>query len=111
MTTISTELGLVVFIMAFFGIYTFISSLPNFPNEMKLISPLSSLALIGGFPAVAGTCVVITGLACGVGLGIFTAINLVLAYTSPNSIISLAIIIPALVGLIYIGSKLARGGG
>jgi hypothetical protein len=111
MTTISTELGFLIFIMSFFGIYTFIVLLPNFPNQMKLITPLSSSVLLVGFPAVAGACTIFTGLACGVGMVVFVAIEGYLAYISPNSLFSLLIIIPSTVGLVYIISKLARGGG
>ena len=111
MTTVSTELGLLVFIISFFGVYTFISTMPNFPNQMKFMSSTSTFVFTVGIPAIAGTCVVITGIPCAVAITIYAIANLVIAYFSPNTLINLIIIVPSMVGVIYIVSKLARGGG
>jgi hypothetical protein len=111
MTTISTELGLIVFIVAFFGLYTFISSLSGFPSSIKFISPFSTAFFTVGIPAIAGACTVATGLPCAVAINVYAVANLLIAYYSTNTLISLIIITPAMIGVIYAVSKLARGGG
>jgi hypothetical protein len=111
MTTVSTELGLLVFIISFFGVYTFLSTLPNFPSQMKFLSIESMGVFTLGIPAIAGTCVVATGIPCAVALGVYAFANLIIAFFSPNTLISLLIITPSTIGIIYIISKLGRGGG
>jgi hypothetical protein len=111
MTTISTELGVIIFISAFFGVYTFLSALPGYPPGMKFISTTSTVIFTAGIPAIAGTCAVVTGIPCAAALGIYAVANLVTTYFTSNTLVSYIIITPLMIGVIYIVSKLARGGG
>jgi hypothetical protein len=111
MTQISTELGLIVFIVAFFGIYIFLTSQPDTPSDFKFLSSTSLYIFTAGIPAIAGTCAVATGIPCAIGLGFYAVANLISAYYSSSTLIALIVMTPMMVGVIYIVSKLARGGG
>jgi hypothetical protein len=89
----------------------FIQSLPDFPPDLKLISPFDFVWFTGGIIGVAGACVIATGLPCAGALAIW-GITTVWNYLIVSiEWVKLLIFTPLVVTLIYIISKLGRGGG
>lgn len=122
MATISTELNFIVFLASLITIFGVINY--YMPVAYQIFSNFDLLWLGGSFFTVAGACVVapaLTGaIACPLVIliaGIGTIINyfglsiLGITSTTTMTIIKSIIIIPLVIGYLYVISKLARGGG
>lgn len=109
MANISTELGFILFMSSFLAILGYFMSL--LPSTMQFINTFDFLILGGGFIGVAGTCAIVTGIPCAGALIVFGLINVYQYIIVTNSLIKLIIFTPIIIGLVYVVSRLARGGG
>lgn len=105
----TSELGFIIFISSFLSILTFL--MLSLPEAMRFINIFDFAIFGGNIILVAGTCVIATGLPCAVGLGVFAVINIIQYILVENFIIKLLIFTPLTIGIIYVMSRLARGGG
>jgi hypothetical protein len=100
------------FIAFFVGGMAFLAFLnPYLPVSYRFFEPLDMLWLAGSVIGVSAACVVITGLACPVALGIFGAVNVYKYLIVSNSTIQLLVFTPLVLILIYQVSQMARGSG
>jgi hypothetical protein len=109
MTIVKTETGLlmsIVFLLAFLGFMGTIT-----PPEYRVIEPFDFAWLTGGLVAVTGACVVATGLPCAVALAVYSLVSVIGYFVVAVSWIKTLIFIPMSVLLIYLVTRLARGGG
>jgi hypothetical protein len=95
----------------FLVVLMFIQSLPDFPPDLKIISPFDFAWFTGGIISVAGACVIASGIPCAVALGVFGFISVWNYLIVSIEWVKLLIFTPLVVTLIYIISKLGRGGG
>jgi hypothetical protein len=88
-----------------------IQSLPDFPPDLKIISPFDFVWFSGGIIGVASACVIASGIPCAGALAIW-GITTVWQYVIVSiEWVKLLIFTPLVVTLIFIISRLARGGG
>ena len=143
MAQISTELGVLMFIMFFMGLMIFFYTLPDFPEELKFLNIFDFLWIGGGVIGITAACVVTSGIPCAITLVLWAisgVISLALNgcslldpigcvtnvfatlisgglsgfttyFLSTNMLIKYIIMFPMMIGLIYIISRLAKGGG
>jgi len=104
------ETRYILFTLFYLGFLAFIMSL-DIPNEMKFIKPIDFVWFCSGIIVVAGSCTVMTGLACPVALGVFTVATFLNYLVMTMEWFKLLIFMPIVVTLIYVVSRLARGGG
>jgi len=103
---VTTEISALIFILlvlSFLGIVGILGG-------PKIISTFDFIWLAGGFLGVAGACVVATGIPCAAALAVFGIASFT-KYLLTSDVFTMAIFIPLFVVLIYIVSRLARGGG
>jgi hypothetical protein len=81
------------------------------PPEFQIMNAFDFLWFGGGIVGVAGACVVLTGLPCAVALVIFGAVSLFTYVIVLVSWIKLLIFTPVVIIVVYLVSRLARGGG
>jgi len=96
----------ILFFLAILGFFTAI-----LPPELQVIKPFDFVWFGGGIIAVAGACVIATGVPCAAALGIFGVASLLKYIVVSNSWLNLVIFMPITIIIVYIVSKLARGGG
>jgi len=106
---ITTVESIFLSIVVFLAFLTFISELA--PPEYKIMNPFDFIWLTGGIVGVAGSCVIWTGLPCAAALGVFTVGSILNYLFLQSSVIKLLVFTPLSVLLIYVVSRLARGGG
>jgi hypothetical protein len=98
-----------MFILFFMSILGFFSLF--LPPPLRVMSPFDFVWFGGGMLGVAGACAVATGVPCAIALGIFGVVSLITYVVILVSWIKLLIFMPIVVIVIYIASRLARGGG
>lgn len=116
--SIPVEIGFIVFLAFFFSIMLFIQALPGYPDSLKFINVLD-VAWIGiGTASIGGLCMIpgslisaITAVPCIAALGVFGGVTIYQYIIVQTEFIKILIMTPLMVGLIYIISRLARGGG
>jgi len=96
-------------IVIFLAFITFISQIT--PPEYKIMNPFDFVWLTGGIVAVAGACVIWSGLPCAGALAVFTLGSVLNYLLLQSSVVKLLVFTPLSVLLIYVVSRLARGGG
>jgi ABC-type uncharacterized transport system permease subunit len=98
----------IMFFMAFLG---FMSTI--MPPPFRILSPFDFLWFGGGMVGVAGACnlVPIIGVPCTIALAIFTVVSILLYVVIFVSWIKALIFIPLVMVMVYLVSRLARGGG
>lgn len=97
--------GLLVF-LSFLGVMSLFV-----PEGMKVMNLFDFAWLGTGIIGVAGACAIATGIPCAAALAIFGVATLLEYIVVSNSIIKVLIFLPIIVTLIYIVSRLGRGGG
>jgi hypothetical protein len=90
-----------------FLMYLTISISSTYPG-FKTITSFDFGIMGGSIIGVAAACAVVTGLACAGALAIFGALTIL---TVQNTLLSALIIVPILVTVAYVVSRLSRGGG
>jgi len=80
------------------------------PEDLQLLNKFDLTVLAFEITAIAGTCVVVTGLPCAVAFVGITIGNIVGLIVVNNELIKLLIFLPVTVILTYVLSKLARSG-
>jgi hypothetical protein len=109
MSNIATELSFVIFVSSFLAVLTYLMSL--LPVTMQFINAFDFFFLGGGIIGVAGTCAIVTGLPCAGALIVFGLISVYQYVIVEDAILKLLIFTPLIIGLLYVVSRLARGGG
>jgi hypothetical protein len=119
MAQISTELSFLVafsFVICFFLLLNYL----GLPSEYQLVSTFDFLWLAGGMIGIGAACTLITGVACVIGGAVWgvgtliTYIGVGFLTANPDSTLTLIkgfFFTPLTMGITYIESKLARGGG
>jgi len=97
--------------MVFLGFLTFISSLPDTPPELKIIEPFDFLWFGGGLLSVSGACVIATGLPCAAALAVFGVGTILQYLVIKVEYLKVLIFMPMIITLVYLMSRLGRGGG
>lgn len=104
-----TETGILLTIFIFFAVLGFISALA--PPDFQVMSPFDFVWFTGGIIGVSSACVIMSGIPCAGALAIWGILT-VWQYVIVNvSWLKLLIFTPIVAIIIYIVSKLARGGG
>jgi type III secretory pathway component EscV len=104
-----SETPFVLSLMIFVAFCLFMTTqiAPRYP-EFNLLSGFDALLLGTSFIAIAGACVIATGLPCAAALIFFNALTF---FTVGNTLVSLLVFLPLTVTAAYVISRLARGGG
>lgn len=93
--------------MAFFGFLAFMNTI--LPPEMQFVNTFDFIFFGGSIIAIAGACVVITGVTCAVALGAFGVLSFFNYIVVDVNWLKLIIFMPIVITMIYILSQLARG--
>jgi hypothetical protein len=104
-----SETKVILTIMFFFAFLGFMSAI--LPPPLRILSPFDFLWFGGGIIGVGAACGIVTGLGCTVALGIFGVVSLVAYLVVFVSWIKLLIFMPITIIIVYLISRLARGGG
>ena len=107
---ITTELKLVLFFAGFISFVALLLAL-GMPEEYAPINKLDLTIFGGSVIGVASACVVITGVPCAVALAVFGVITFFENVVFASTFLQTLIFIPVSIGIIYVMSKLGRGGG
>jgi hypothetical protein len=108
---LSGEWVFILFFISILVILAFLMSQPDYPEDMKFINTFDWVWFSGGMVGIAGACVVTTGLPCAIALTIFGVVTVFKYVIVSFEWIKLLIFVPLIVTMIYIMSKLGRGGG
>jgi len=103
---VASEISFLIFILMSLSFLGLIQLL----GGPKIIEPFDFIWLSGGILGVAGACTIATGIPCAGALAIFGIASFT-KYLFFGDAFTMAIFIPIFVILIYIVSRLARGGG
>jgi hypothetical protein len=103
------ETKILMTIMFFMSVLGFMSI--YLPVSMQVLSPFDFVWFGGGIVGVAGACAVATGLLCAPALVIFGVVSMFAYIVILVSWIKLLIFMPIVVVVVYLASRLARGGG
>lgn len=101
----TTILLTILFFFAFLGAMVVFA-----PPEWQPINAFDLVWFAGGILTVAGTCAIVTGIPCAGALAIFGIISL-LQYVIINQQYLKMLFLPLVVIVVYIVSRLAKGGG
>jgi len=102
----NTEIAFLIFILMFLSFLGLIQYL----GGPQVISPFDYFWLAGGIVGIAGTCVIATGIPCAASLIVFGLASFT-KYLIFGDVYTMAMFVPLFVVLIYVVSRLARGGG
>ena len=103
------ETKILMAIIFFLALAGFFSTLA--PPEYQIMNPIDFAILGGGLIGVAGSCAVITGIPCAIALVAFGFLNLLALFITGITWVKTIVIIPLTIVVIYLASRLARGGG
>ena len=109
MSNIATELSFIIFVSSFLAFLGYFMGL--LPAAMQFINTFDFIFFGGSIIGVAGTCAIVTGIPCGIALVVFGVISIFQYIIVQDAILKLLIFTPIVIGLIYVISRLARGGG
>lgn len=104
-----TETSFIISIGFFFGFLAFMMTIV--PAEYQFINSFDFAYFGGSIIAIAGTCVVATGLPCAAALGIWGFVSIFEYIIVSGDWLKLLIFTPIVFSIIYVISRLARGGG
>lgn len=118
MGKISTELDFIIafaFMLSFYGVLI----LFGLPSQYQFINAFDGIWLSGGMIGVSLACTLATGftlpiigaITCATATGIWAIAGIWTYIVVNNDVIKLIIFTPLTLGLIYVISKLIRGGG
>lgn len=103
------ETKILLSVLIFFG---FLSAMYLFlPAPLQFFTPFDFAGTGIGIIAVAGTCVVATGLPCAGAIALYSIYEFAQYFVFSNEPLKLVIFFPLSLVLIYIIMRLARGGG
>lgn len=100
------------FILAFMVFLSFLGFMSLYlPEELQFIEPFDFIWFSGGIIGIGGACVITSGVPCAIALAIF-GIGTVWQYIIVSQEwLTLLLFTPLVVTLIYLMTKLGRGGG
>jgi hypothetical protein len=108
---LSGEWVFILFFITIFIVLAFIMAQPDLPQEMKFISVFDWAWFSGSIIGISGACVVVTGIPCAVAMAIFGVVTFFKYVIISFEWLKLLLFVPLIVTMIYIMSKLGRGGG
>jgi hypothetical protein len=109
MATVSTELSFILFVSSFLAVLTFLSGL--LPSSLRFMNIFDFTWFGGGIIGVGSLCAVVSGIPCAVGLAVFGIASIYSYIVVQDAILKLLIFTPMIIGLIYVISRLGKGGG
>jgi hypothetical protein len=109
--TVGTETKILLTILFLLSFFAFMINLPDFPSNLKFINAFDFYWFGGGTLGVAGACAVLTGLPCAAALAIFGVLSFLKYVVVSYEWLKVLFFMPMIIIIIYIESRLARGGG
>lgn len=103
------EARIILSIMVFFAFLGFINLM--LPEPMRFMSMFDFGWMGGGIIGVSGACAIATGIPCAAALGIFGFGSFILYVVVSVEWLKIILFTPIVIVLMYIVSKLGRGGG
>lgn len=101
----------ILFFISILVISAFLTSQPDYPEELKFISTFDYVWFTGSIVGIGGSCVIISGIPCAIALTVFGLVTVFKYIIISFEWIKLLLFVPLIVTMIYIMSKLGRGGG
>jgi hypothetical protein len=107
----TNETQLILTLLVFIAFLTFISNLPDTPEEYKIVTAFDFIWFTAGILGVAASCSIWTGIPCAAALAIFGLVSFFNYLVINYEIVKLLVFTPVIATLIYIVARLGRGGG
>ena len=96
----------ITFLLAFAGLVNF-----YLPTEYQFVNSFDFFYLTSGIIGISGACVIVSGIPCAIAIGIFGLTGIFQYILVSGEWIKILIFTPLITTLIYVISRLGRGGG